>query len=296
MPTIITRGAASARAYGFGAKAGKVIGSQSYTTAGTYTWVAPVGVTKVSVVAVGGGSNNFPYCGSSGGGGGGLGYKNNIAVTPGSSYTVVVGVAGNSTYATFRGGSSYFINTSTVKGGGAGINACNANSCGRIGGFYVGDGGGRGGNGALGSTCYCCNFLATGGSGGAGGYSGAGGNGGNSTTSGTGAAGCSGAGGGGGGGSGTNLCRAVFFKAGAGGGVGVFGQGSNGAGGASVTGCVGNPGFGGSCGGNGVSYTTGGSYGGGVDRGTTGIAGSGAIRILWPGCSRTFPSTSVGTP
>ena len=78
MPTLITRGAVSVRAYGFGAKAGKVIGSQSYTTAGTYTWIAPAGVTKVSVVAVGGGSNNFSHCNSSGGGGGGLGYKNNI--------------------------------------------------------------------------------------------------------------------------------------------------------------------------------------------------------------------------
>ena len=29
--------------------------SQSYTTSGTYTWKAPAGVTKVSVVAVGGG-------------------------------------------------------------------------------------------------------------------------------------------------------------------------------------------------------------------------------------------------
>ena len=30
-------------------------GSQSYTTPGTYTWVAPVGITSVSAVAVGGG-------------------------------------------------------------------------------------------------------------------------------------------------------------------------------------------------------------------------------------------------
>ena len=294
MPTIITRGSVSARSYGFGAKAAKVIGSQSYTTPGTYSWVAPAGVTKVSVVAVGGGSNTFPYCASSGGSGGALGYKNNISVTPGSSYTVVVGVGGNATYATFRGGSSYFINTSTVKGGGAGINACNANGCGCQGGYYVGDGGGRGGKGGIGYACYCNCFLATGGSGGAGGYSGVGGKGGASNTGGLGAAGCSGTGGGGG--SGTNLYRGVFHHGGAGGGVGLFGQGSNGAGGASVTGSVGNPGFGGSCGGNGVSYTTGGSYGGGVHYGCCGIAGSGAIRIVWPGCARLFPSTCVGTP
>jgi len=55
-------------------------GQQEYTSAGTYTWVAPALVTSVSVVAIGGGSN----------GGGGLGYKNNYSVTPGSSYTVGV--------------------------------------------------------------------------------------------------------------------------------------------------------------------------------------------------------------
>ncbi len=32
-------------------------GQQAYTTAGTYSWVAPSGVTSVSVVAVGGGGS-----------------------------------------------------------------------------------------------------------------------------------------------------------------------------------------------------------------------------------------------
>ena len=44
------------RSFGTGA------GSQSYTSAGCYSWVAPAGVTSVSVVAIGGGA---------GGGGGG---------------------------------------------------------------------------------------------------------------------------------------------------------------------------------------------------------------------------------
>ena len=57
-------------------------GQQAYTTAGTYSWVAPSGVTSISVVAVGGGGRA--------GGGGGLGYKNNITVTPGNSYSVVI--------------------------------------------------------------------------------------------------------------------------------------------------------------------------------------------------------------
>ena len=69
-------------------------GQQEYTTAGTYSWVAPTGVTSVSVVAIGaGGSIDFSgssYVNRGGGGGGGLGYKNNYTVTPGNSYTVVV--------------------------------------------------------------------------------------------------------------------------------------------------------------------------------------------------------------
>ena len=68
-----------------------VTGQQAYTSAGTYTWVAPTGVTKVSAVAVGGGASG-KYNGS--GGGGGLAYINNYSVTPGSSYTVVVGGGG----------------------------------------------------------------------------------------------------------------------------------------------------------------------------------------------------------
>ena len=117
MPTIITRGGASAKAFGFTGGGAAGPGSISYTTSGTYTWIAPSGVTSVSVVAVGaggGGSSGFP------GSGGGLGYKNNYSVTPGNSYTVVVGASvtgGN-------GGYSYFMSTCVVKGGGGlfGIN------------------------------------------------------------------------------------------------------------------------------------------------------------------------------
>ena len=35
-------------------------GQQAYTTAGTYSWVCPAGVTSVSVVAVGGGGGALP--------------------------------------------------------------------------------------------------------------------------------------------------------------------------------------------------------------------------------------------
>ena len=56
-------------------------GQQAYTTAGSYTWVAPAGVTSVSVVAVGaGGGGGAGYWA---GGGGGGGQSNDSKSTPG---------------------------------------------------------------------------------------------------------------------------------------------------------------------------------------------------------------------
>ena len=246
-------------------------GQQAYTTAGTYSWVAPAGVTSVSVVAVGGGSSRYT---SAGGSGGGLGYKNNINVTPGSSYTVVVGAGVNSN-TSGNGGDSYFNTLATVKGGGG---------IGGTGGTFTGDGGGNGG-GQL-SNCF--------GGGGAGGYSGNGGA--PSCGYGNGFAGTGG--GGGGGGQGVQFC---YGQGGPGGGVGILGLGSSGAGG---TGGVVNPptgGGGGSGGTSGVYATSAGVYGGGagISRNCVGTvfgsaSGCGAVRIIWPGTTRSFPSTNTG--
>ena len=134
MPLLGTRGAASAKGFGFTASVSAPPGQQAYTTAGTYTWIAPAGVTSVSVVAVGGGGG---YGFNIGGGGGGLGYKNNYPVSPGGSYTVVVGAKGTSVSS---GGNSYFDSVSVVKGGG-GVRGPDGGS----GGTYTGDGGGNGG-------------------------------------------------------------------------------------------------------------------------------------------------------
>ena len=136
------------------------VGQQAYTSPGSYSWTCPVGVYSISVVCVGTGGVSQPGAGGGGGGGGGLGYKNNISVTPGQSYTVVVGAHGTSTFnvqnSTGDSGDSYFINTSTVKGGGGkGRTFLNAST--DTGGDYVGDGGGNnnqqwssgGGGGAL---------------------------------------------------------------------------------------------------------------------------------------------------
>ena len=94
---------------------------QTFTTAGTYSWVAPSGITSVAALVVGGGggvrqtvgSTSTPY---GGGGGGGLAYKNAQSVTPGTSYTVVVGAGGTNTPTS--GGQSYFINATTVQASG----------------------------------------------------------------------------------------------------------------------------------------------------------------------------------
>ena len=76
-------------------------GQAEFTTPGTYSWTAPTGVTSVSVVCIGAGGAGTRGTSPSdvdqlrrGGGAGGLGWKNNIPVTPGQSYTVVVGAGG----------------------------------------------------------------------------------------------------------------------------------------------------------------------------------------------------------
>jgi len=270
-----------------GAGSGTTPANESvYAAAGTYTWICPAGVNSVSVVCVGGGGRG----GGSGGGGGGLGWKNSISVTPGQSYTVVVGAAGTTSS---HGGDSYFINSSTVKGGG-GRSGCLGDTSG---GSYTGTGGGNGGNGSV-QTSW------GGGGGGAGGYSG---NGGNADT----LFGYSGSGGGGGGGSGHSNTDSNDGKrkGGGGGGVGLFGQGANGVG-APSTSYGGDGGGGGSGGANGDPSSVhnggaGGLYGGGSGGANEfasawipgtfgGIPGGGAVRIVWGG-NKAFPSTNVGT-
>jgi hypothetical protein len=230
-----------------------VAGQQAYTSPGSYSWVAPAGVTSVSVVAVGGGSG-------SGGGGGALAYRNNIAVTPGSSYTVVVGAGGaggtqpgnpgNSGYA-----SSFTANGQTTTAGGG-----TATTGGAPSGYY--DGGGSGGV-TSGNSGYN--------GGGAGGYSGNGG-----SIAYNGAAGGAGSGGGG---------AAGDWAYNAGGGVGILGQGASGT----------SNGQGGSGGGNGGSSAPGGAYGGsgcGWNGSSATAGGGGAVRIIW-GTGRSFPSTNT---
>lgn len=131
----------------------------------------------------------------------------------------------------------------------------------------IGGNGGVRGNAVNASTDFGC--------GGAGGYSGPGGNGGTAgganPTAGT---------GGGGGGGGAHLGGGTGAG---GGGVSVYGIGANGAAGVNdINPAGGGGGSGGASGGaNGVP----GSYGGG------GNSYNGAVRIIWPGNLRQFPST-----
>ena len=265
-------------------------GQQAYTTPGTYSWTAPAGITSVSVVCVGaGGGTSY-----SGGGGGGLGWKNNISVTPGQSYTVVVGIGGSggtsSNDNATSGTDSYFINATTVKGGGGvrgrTFDGGNGLSTGGIGGNYVGDGGGNGGNGGAGE-----GYYGGAASGGAGGYSGNGGAGGKATPS-PDFPGNPGSGGGGGGGGADG-----YYGGGGGGGVGIFGEGASGTAGTIGPRNFATPGKCGTGGSGGTPSTStntlqGGQYGGGGSvNGQT--AGGGAVRIIW-GLNRAFPSTNTG--
>lgn len=257
-----------------------VAGQQAYTSPGTYTFTAPAGVTSVCVVCIGGGGGGMYYNYSryyftyamNGGSGGGLGWKNNITVVPGNTYTVVVGAGGSQgaySFGSSNGGSSYFINSSTVAGNGGGYGRYNQS---RAGGTYVGDGGGNGGA----VTNQNSSGYGPCGGGGAGGYSGNGG----STTN---RYSYPGNGGGGGGG----YVGSNNYSNG-GGGVGIYGQGSSGA----------LNGGGGSGGNSVISGRNGGTFGGGgggsstVYYGTAGNGGGGAVRIIW-GSGRAFPSTNT---
>jgi len=276
-----------------------VPGQCAFTTAGTYSWVAPAGITSVSAVVVGGGGGVVqdlcaPFTGGAGGGGGELRYKNNsISVTPGCSYTVVVGCRGQNTGSS--GTSSYFVGVGTLKAnGGAGISSFGtAGGAGGSGGVGTG-----GGNGGTGGNAFCTG-CGGGGGGGAGGYAGAGGNGGNNG----GNAGSAGAGGGGGGGGGGAVGGGTA-AGGAGGGVGILGQGCNGAGGAVLPAAQPFRGGGGSGGtGGGQQNACGGCYGGGgawtYFTSSAGKGGTAAVRIIWAGTgagcvARSFPSTNTG--
>ena len=254
-------------------------GEHIYNAAGVYNWTAPAGVTSISIVAIGGGGGDSSAGG--GGGGGGLGYKNNISVIPGTSYSVHAGTRSSGSAA---GGDSYLIIDGVYIGANGG--GSYSGQTGGTGGANFGcDSGGSGGNGGSG---------VRGGGGGAGGYAGPGGAGGGRNGN---YNGSNGSGGGAGGG------YAGSQDGGGGGGTGLFGEGPNGAGATTYTtpngmtyGAGGGGGSGGGDG-NGAGGATpsgDGAHGGGGGSGSNrGGNAHGAVRIIWPGNTRSFPSTNV---
>ena len=275
---------------------GPVTGQSVYSIAGdgSVDFIVPAGVTSISAVCVGPGYiGDYDYAGR----GGGLAYGNNIPVTPGQTLTCQFGY---SNFSRLRQGSA---------GGTIWLYAEQYPNH-VIGGPYF-TGGGYGGVAGV-SQGFGYDL---GGAGGAAGYTGNGGAGGQSNNGNSGFAGTGGGGGGG--------ARATFFVfqgqfyvvsgSGAGGGVGLLGQGANGAGGIyyGYNGGIlgGGGGSGGGEGGQGYAYPVydccgniayydgqggaGGNYGGGGGA-RYGFFGPGAIRIIWPGNTRSFPNTNTG--
>jgi hypothetical protein len=260
-----------------------VPGQQEFTTAGTYSWVAPTGVSSISVVTVGAGSGGGGWNEQAGGAGGGLAWGN-ATVTPGQSYTIKVGAKGlaaNYPASGTNGGYSAFGANVILATGGYHIGGTS------YGGTYTGDGGGNGGAGGQNS------IYAAGG--GAGGYSGAGGLGGYPGIDYKGTAGAGGAGGGGG---------SNRYGGAGGGGVGIYGEGTSGEGGygAYISSPVGGGGGSGGENAANVPYNSSASVGGrfgagggsGVDLDVQKAAdgAEGAVRIIW-GANRYYPSTNT---
>ena len=122
--------------------------SLTFTASGS--WIAPPGVTSVTVEVWGGGgkggSRTSNYTGG-GGGGGAYSRLNNYAVTPGNSYSFVVGAGATTTSA---GGDSSFVDPSTLLAKG-GLSVANNTVNGAVGGAAgsgVGDVKWSGGRGA----------------------------------------------------------------------------------------------------------------------------------------------------
>ena len=276
-----------------------VTGQIAYIGVGTFTFVVPAGVTSVSGMAVSGGGAGGPGGGGNGGGGGAggnVGYKNNMTVTPGASHTMIIGNGGqqgcpgkvSAPTRWFCAGATALGSIGSGAGGGNGSgNASSGNfqGCGAAA-YWTG----RGYGGYGGSACGC---TYVGGGGGAAGYGG-----GtctrNSTSGGSGGqiGGLTGANGSNGGAAGGSWRLGSGGAAYGGGAIGLLGEGTSG------TASAGSAGAGGS-GGTSGSGSSGGAIGGGGGGGAPGGGGSGsytygAIRLIWPGTTRSFPSTNTG--
>jgi len=138
--------------------------TDSFTTAGSTNWTCPANVFSATVECWGGGGSGGAgingggtTTGSGAGGGGGGAYVlKTISVTPGNSYSIVVGAGGAAGTASNPGSDSTFATTTAVaKGGAAGVsvNGASLAGAGGAGGSAaasIGDTKFSGGNGASG--------------------------------------------------------------------------------------------------------------------------------------------------
>jgi hypothetical protein len=187
----------------------EVSGEAIFTTPGTFTFVVPAGVRKISALAVGGGGGGGSSWSQGPGTGAALAWADDIPVTAGQ--TISITVAGTAS-AGQNGAASIVGSFFSAQGGRHAPNGDNVGGAPQSG--TVSASGGTGG------MAYSTSWE--GGGGGAGGYTGKGGNG---------YYGPSGTlpynGSGGGGAGGTGYASSTYAFAG-GGGVGIFGQGASG--------------------------------------------------------------------
>lgn len=245
-------------------------------------WTVPEDVTEISAVCIGAGQGSDGVSYGRGGDGGDLRWRNKFPVTPGETLLLIVGRGGmNSVDIGTRKG-----NDTVIKRGESVI--LKAAGGGSVGSSQLSEnvGGGDGGSGGLGGS-----DKGPGGGGGAGGYSGDGGDGGNRNIEAK-------PGEGGAGGGGAYYLTAGDFPshhATSGGGVGVYGQGTDG-----TAGVKDDPlkGGGGGSGGIDGNWISGGLYGSG-GRGQSSnnnfgkVNGSnGAIYLVW-GPARLFPNERI---
>jgi hypothetical protein len=162
-----------------------VTGLATFSTVGTYDWVAPYGVTSIEYLVVGGGGGAGNGYDNAGGGGGGAGMvlNGNLSVIGGNTYSVTVGIGGtggadartNNPGST--GGTSIFDSIVSL-GGGAGLGSRTGGTVGAaqvsditaaLGGAGSGGGfGGKGGGGAAYLSSGSNNSTTSGGAGGLG--------------------------------------------------------------------------------------------------------------------------------
>jgi hypothetical protein len=209
---------------------------ETFTTVGSTTWTAPIGVTSVEylVVAGGGGAGNGFDNAGGGGGAGGMVLTGTINVTPGQSYTITVGDGG--------------IGGDNARANNAGTDGENS-----VFGSITALGGGRGQGsrtGGLPGAKYTDVSAATGGAGSGGGFGGKGGGG---VINGFNNSGTTGGAGGNGVSSSISGTSVTYGAGGAGGNAGTQNSGVNG---------TSNRGNGGRAGGAAAANSTGGGNGG----------------------------------